>query len=285
MNITTDVPSRARSGMVKAGVVLMALIILAGATAPIAEAADTDITVYVGDAELEDGRSHISGGTTYVSLRTVSEALGAAVTWSGATQTATVTAENLKLTVKLGEKYMVANGRYLYLDSCATMQGGSLFVPVHQLCRAFGATVAWSEQNVYITPGSSPIAAGSVYYDDTDLYWLSRIIHAESRGEVLEGKIGVGNVVMNRVKSSQFPNNVYGVVFDRRCGVQFTPAYSGAINCTPSSESVIAAKLVLDGASTVGEALYFNANYLATSSWAAKNRPYLCTIGGHSFYC
>ena len=57
-------------------------------------------------------------------------------------------------------------------------------------------------------------------YDDHDLYWLSRLIEAEASGEGYIGKVAVGNCVLNRVLSKDYPNNVVKVIFDRNYGVQ-----------------------------------------------------------------
>ena len=51
----------------------------------------------------------------------------------------------------------------------------------------------------------------------------------------------------------------------------------------PNAESVIAAKLCLDGANTAGASLYFVNPYVAPNSWASRNRPYVATIGAHAF--
>ena len=61
-----------------------------------------------------------------------------------------------------------------------------------------------------------------------------------------------------------------------------TPAATGAVYNTPSAESVIAAKLALDGASTAGESLYFNA--AGVRCWASRNREVYATIGGQVFF-
>lgn len=121
-------------------------------------------------------------------------------------------------------------------------------------------------------------------YSENDLYWLSRLIEAEASGESAEGKSAVGGCVMNRVKSSEFPNTVYGVIFDTKHGVQYQPTANGAIYNTPSAESVKAAKDALSGKSTAGNAMYFCNTRVAKTSWAASNRPYLMTIGNHVFY-
>ena len=114
-----------------------------------------------------------------------------------------------------------------------------------------------------------------------NLSWLSRIIYAESGNQPLAGKIAVGNVVLNRVNSPAFPNSVYAVVFQQS---QFTPVMNGTIYSTPNAESVIAAKLCLDGANTVGDALYFVNPRATPGSWASRNRPHVATIGAHAFF-
>ena len=61
------------------------------------------------------------------------------------------------------------------------------------------------------------------------MMWLSRILYAEANTEPLAGKIAVGNVIMNRVKSPEFPDTIYSVIFDRKYGVQFTPVANGSV--------------------------------------------------------
>ena len=97
---------------------------------------------------------------------------------------------------------------------------------------------------------TSPGAA----YDAGELYWLSRIICAESGAESMSGQIAVGNVILNRVRSSSFPNTVEGVIFDRKDAVQFEPVSNGRVYLPPTSQSVEAAKRALDGENVVGSA-------------------------------
>ena len=89
---------------------------------------------------------------------------------------------------------------------------------------------------------------------------------------------------MNRVASKQFPNTIYSVIFDRKWGVQFTPTANGAINKIPSGESIIAAKLILDGCRISDDALYFLDPRQASSFWIVENRRALFSIGCHDFY-
>ena len=113
---------------------------------------------------------------------------------------------------------------------------------------------------------------------------LSRIIYAESGAEPMDGQIAVGNVVLNRVASSEFPNSVAGVIFDRVNGTQFEPVENGTVYRTPSPQSAEAAVRVLNGDNTIGSALYFYAPALSQGVWIQNNRTFLKTIGCHRFY-
>ena len=269
---------------------LLVLVLLA-TIMPLALAASTNsgsqpdaVPVYI-DGQLADlgADSIMLNGTTYVSLRGFSMAMGASnVTWYNGT--ATVYAPDLTVTATVGNIYLVANDRYLFVADGCILYSDSMMVPVRVLAEAFNASVAWSNEGhaVYVTSGSGAIESGSTYYDETDLYWMARIITAEARGESFEGQIAVGGVIMNRITSSEFPDTVYDVVFDRRYGVQFTPAYSGAIYNTPTESCIIAAKIALDGGNTAGDSLYFSSS--SVGCWAARSRPYTMTIGNHSFY-
>lgn len=131
---------------------------------------------------------------------------------------------------------------------------------------------------------SKTVTSASSSYSENDVYWLSRLIEAEASGESYEGKSAVGGCVINRVKSPDFPNTVYGVIFDKAYGVQYQPTANGAIYNTPSADSIRAAEEALKGISTAGNALYFCSTTVAPKSWAAANRAYCMTIGNHVFY-
>ncbi|MBR5454028.1 MAG: cell wall hydrolase [Clostridia bacterium] len=123
-----------------------------------------------------------------------------------------------------------------------------------------------------------------VKYNDEDLYWLSRIIYAEAGTEPFEGMVAVGSVVMNRVASDSYPDTVYEVIFDKKFGVQFTPAATGTVYRTPSRDAITAAKICLCGYSVSDEILFFLNERIATSTWTRDNCQYVMTIGNHDFY-
>lgn len=202
----------------------------------------------------------------------------------GSGNTANVVEETLNLTVSTGAPYIVANGRYLYAKDSIVLLNDSVALPVRLLAQVFNLRVDYDgdKQTVlldHVAGEGAYILAGDSYYDADSLYWLSRIIYAESGNQSLAGKIGVGNVVMNRVKSPKFPDSIYAVLYQKN---QFGPASSGSLKRTPNAESVIAAKLVLEGVEVVPDALFFNRAGL--SCYASRNRTYLTTIGAHAFY-
>ena len=218
-------------------------------------------------------------GVTYASLRSLCEVLtpGAQVSWNGSS--ATVYKEGvLSLTAVPGQDYIIANGRYLPTEGIVA-KNGSVLIPLNTIVKATDASCVWISGKLALTTGSGGILSADQFYNADDLYWLSRIIYAESGNQPLSGKIAVGNVVLNRVKSPRFPNTIHSVIFQRN---QFSPAKSGTVNRTPNAESVMAAKLCLDGAVELDSVLWFNRAGL--NSWASRNRTYVATIAQHSFY-
>ncbi|MBQ8510363.1 MAG: cell wall hydrolase [Clostridia bacterium] len=243
-----------------------------------------EVRVNGSDTDLD---ARLIGTTTYVRFDEVNELLSfgeASVSGEGGWMKASTQA--LSIDARSGDCYITANERYIGGSETITVDG-LLYIPVRSIAKAYNADVTWQDDTRSVDIDAAPgeaIESGSSYYNTEDVYWLSRIIHAEANGEPMAGKVMVGNVVQNRVNSSDFPNTIYNVIFDRQHGVQFTPTVNGMIYRTPDESSVIAAKLCLDGYSLSDSALYFLNPAIATSFWIVNNRPYLTTIGGHDFY-
>ena len=239
-------------------------------------------SLYINEV-LTDGVAHVENGTTYVSLRSVAEQLDgdAQVSWEG--RGAVVQGEGVELSAVPGEQWLSVNQRCLYIPDRVQMKDWRTLVPIRTLAEAFGAEVLWDAQanTIRVNTVKAPPVAD---YEEDALYWLSRIISAESRGESLRGQIAVGNVVLNRVADDDFPDTIYGVIFDDRWGGQFEPVRNGTVYQEPSGLSVVAAKLCLEGASIAGKSLYFLDPLKAGNLWTVYNRPYLMTIGVHDFY-
>lgn len=260
-----------------------ALLLIIALLLPQVQAA-SGVTVKVNGSTLSGVQ--LIGNTTYVPFVDFCRKMGASsASVSGSTGTAK---GSYTVQAKAGNAYVTANGRYFYTGSLSPVRqsGGTMLVPVRPLARAYGASVSWDAKTYTATvTGSGSVASGSSAYNSTDLYWLSRIISAEARGESLAGKIAVGNVVLNRVASKSFPNTVKAVIFEVTGGIyQFSPVLDGSVYNTPTEESVIAAKLVLDGASAASNALYFFNPAKTSASWIVRNCTYVVTIGNHAFY-
>lgn len=127
--------------------------------------------------------------------------------------------------------------------------------------------------------GSGSSTSGTNGYTSSDVALLARLIHAEARGESYTGQVAVGAVVLNRVKSSSFPNTISGVIYQPYA---FTCVNDGQINLSPNSTAFSAARDAMNGWDPSYGALYYYNPKVATSSWI-YTRPTIITIGRHVF--
>ena len=193
-----------------------------------------------------------------------------------------------------GEKdlpYFTADGRYLYAPEGWIEADGRLYLPWDAVERIFTLTLSFSEDPARVdvsSTGCRLLQGGADYYERTtqadDLYWLIHIIYAEAHHEPLAGQIGVGNVVLNRVKSDDFPATIMAVVLDREHTLQFSPVGTGEVTAVPDETAEIAAYLCLEGYNTAGESLYFVNPQRGDSSWFDRSLTPVCVIGEHHFY-
>ena len=200
--------------------------------------------------------AELCGGTSYVPFYGGVTTLrpDAEVTWEDGLFTAT--AEDFTMTCRIGDPYIAINERYLYIH---------------------GGVRGWADWTgkVELCSGGVPLTVEGKPYDDETLDLIAKVITHESGNQPLEGKMAVGNVILNRVNSPSFGSTVYEVIFSPN-------QFPGATNATPNAESILAARLVLEGANVVPEALYFNG--VGKPCWASRNKRLIKTIGGHSFY-
>ncbi|ADL12972.1 cell wall hydrolase [Acetohalobium arabaticum] len=115
---------------------------------------------------------------------------------------------------------------------------------------------------------------------DSNQGLLARIIHAEARGEPYRGQVAVGAVVLNRVRSSQFPDTIQEVVYQEG---QFTSVENGQINLNPNKTAYRAAKEALSGRDPSKDALYFYNPDKARTLWWLSTRETTVEIGNHVF--
>ena len=230
----------------------------------------------------------VINGEVYIPIRKFVESFvsGATVSYDSGSRTVTVVGAGHNISVSDGGYALYASGRVFFASTPSrVLSDGRMYVPVSNISRAFGLSYdASSTASASLWGTVRAAISGDVYYDADIVYWLSRIISAESKGEPLIGQIAVGNVVLNRVRSKDFPNTVWGVIFDRKWGVQFSPVSNGTIYNEPTATSILAAKICLDGFSVSSDALYFLRPSASTSSWIVNNRPFLFVIGNHYFF-
>ncbi len=239
------------------------------------------------DGWVYEGKVYKVNNTAYVGLREFScYADNSVVSWNEDALTATVTTDSLMLSAVENRRSLDANGRILWCEFGIFRIDDALYVPLRQIAQAFGFDAAYigSENRTYLTRQRGAIESGDTYYDSEELHWMSRIIHAESQGEPFLGKLAVGTVILNRVDDPQFPDTIYGVIFDNRNGTQFTPTANGTIYQTPGEESVMAAKICLENTRLSEEILYFLNRRISSSLWIVENCRFVMEIGGHSFY-
>lgn len=246
------------------------------------------INLNVNGRSVLQGRVFNLGGITYVPMFAFADWLGVfTYSQNSTTATARIGGENLEITAHAGDLYITANDRYFYTGREVMQVNGEIYVPILPMTKALNSRVVWRDEinGFYVSSGDTRrLKSGAEVYNADQVYWLARIISAEAKGEPMKGKIAVGNVILNRVRSSSFPNTIYGVIFDRKYGTQFSPVSNGTIYQTPTVDSIIAAKICLEGYSLSGDVLYFVNPKKAPNSWISRNRPYAFSVGNHAFY-
>ena len=126
---------------------------------------------------------------------------------------------------------------------------------------------------------NSSSSSSSSTNNSSNVNLIAKAIYGEARGEPYAGQVAVGAVIMNRVKSSKFPNTISGVVYQSGA---FDAVSDGQINLTPDATAKKAAQDALNGwDSSYGAIYYFNPN-TATNKWI-WSRPLTVTIGKHRF--
>ena len=112
-----------------------------------------------------------------------------------------------------------------------------------------------------------------------DVYLLARVVYGEARGEPYRGKVAVAAVVLNRMKSPDFPNTMAGVVYQKGA---FSIVDDGQINLTPDEEALRAARDALNGVDPTGGCTFYYTPD-KTSNKYMLSKPVVTVIGNHRF--
>lgn len=239
------------------------------------------------------GRAYRYGEEIYLSVADVCGFLGisAAESYDRTSHDVSITAPGLVLEAQVGRMYVVVNDRYLLNPRGILATEGRVYFPADLIEKIFNLRAEISAQKDKLELNlreAELLPGGESYYEDTfgrdNLLWLSRLISAEASDQPFAGKIGVGNVVLNRVASDRFPDTIFDVIFDTKNGVQFAPVYDGRIYKDADEQSKIAARICLEGYRMVGDSLFFVAPAMADDSWLKESYVYVTSIGQHDFY-
>jgi N-acetylmuramoyl-L-alanine amidase len=230
-----------------------------------------NITLFINGRQAPDGFAAEVDGVVYAPIESFCTLLSAG-----------------NISAEAGEPYISSEGRCIPCStssvSITVIDAGMLCAPVTALASASGQSVERTAKGEIVVSGTPTFPSADEVYGEEDLYWLSRIISAEARGECFEGQLAVGCVVINRTEHKSFPDTIYEVIYDNKFGVQFSPAHSGSVKKDPTDSAVRAAKLCLEGFSLSDSILFFFNSSIAAGSWITSNRTFTVTIGNHDFY-
>ena len=140
------------------------------------------------------------------------------------------------------------------------------------------------DNGIYVSGAVGGVTANALgiymsQQESNDLYLLAKCIHAEARGESYIGQVAVGAVILNRVASPDFPDTIYGVIYQPWA---FTAVHDGQINLEPEASAYQAAMDALNGWDPTYGSLYYYNPVTATSQWVF-NRQTVTVIGKHVF--
>lgn len=248
-----------------------------------------DIRLYKGSLLWD--RGFIRDEQLYVPMRLFCEELGLEPVTVHNGEALIMQAQGLELSAKSEDDYMKVNGRYVLSPGGFVMVGEEPYIPAETAESIFFTTVTVAEDMSSAKLDLSKlgiIIGGEQYYtlnfDSEDVFWLSRLIFAEATHQPLEGRIAVGNVVLNRVAFEEYPDTIREVIFDTKGGVQFDTTLGDAILNEADELSLIAAYMALDGVNTAGNSLFFVNPDKGDDRWFRSALAYVTTIGEHDFY-
>lgn len=232
--------------------------VVLGGVSPTPAATDNRLSVPLYVEGRQAGQCAVINGEPYVGVAAFCDALGLNAQIMENGMGVSLAADGLLLLAQTDRNYLMCNERYLYLTNGVRVLNGKTALPVEQLVRCMGLTAYWDRVQWTISVDDvqlKPLAPGAGYYNETDVYWLSRLISSMAADKPMDAKIAVGNVCVNRLGNERFAgqDNIYEVVFAKN---QFEAVTTGIIYMEPSEDSVIAAKLALEGYDVVGGADY-----------------------------
>lgn len=127
--------------------------------------------------------------------------------------------------------------------------------------------------------GGTAAGSGGDSTSDRSVQLLAACIYGESRGEPYKGQVAVGAVILNRVKSSKFPNSIAGVIYQPGA---FDAVSDGQIDLGPNEAALRAARDAMNGYDPTYGCLYYYNPATTTNKWMLS-KPVALQIGHHVF--
>jgi N-acetylmuramoyl-L-alanine amidase len=268
-------------------VLIAALSLLPGLSCTVQALDETAfITLNVnGNIIATDVWPYMKNGNIFVPVRFVSEALSAKVQWIPEEKKVVIIRKEKTIELWQGSDKLMVNGEQFTLDTAVEVLNNRTMVPVKYIAEHLDFTTEWHNPTytLHLYREGLGVPATSIAertYTDDDIIWLSRIVCVEARGLSVEGKVAVANVVLNRKRSPSFPNSICDVIFQVDVYQQFPPAHrEGFRELVPDDQSIIAAKMALEGINNIDRCLFFN-----NRPFKGKDKDLYKIIEGEYFY-
>lgn len=233
-----------------------------------------------------DTPGYIESGRTYLPIRFMVQAMGAqSIEWRAEEKLALITmADNSILQLAAEKSIASLDDETIEFSKPLPFHDGRLFVPIAELKDYLDFSISYNPQTIHVNIDKEEIVVAQDMIadpiDEEALLWLSRIVEVEAKGQPLENKIAVANVVLNRVESNDFPDTVYDVIFQVDVHTQFPPAHKdGFTDMEPSDESWQAAKVAMLGSNNIEDCLYFN-----NQPFSSIQERFFTEMNGEYFY-
>ncbi|WP_379154518.1 cell wall hydrolase [Paenibacillus sp. sgz5001063] len=165
----------------------------------------------------------------------------------------------------------------------AVAKGSQLVNTKHTAIQQHPPTQLFFSRTKLLSQEQRGQATWSYAVSEEDLLLLQKIVMAEAEGEPYQGKVAVANVVLNRLRSANFPDTIHDVIYQKS---QFSPVANGRLKrVKPNGDSIKAVAAALSGNKAVTDDTYFFLSLkLAQDLTVHHSRQYAKTIGNHTFY-
>ena len=266
--------------MKKVITLLVILVFALGATMSFAN----EITLYANDQMIKNDVTVIYRDyKLYGSVSELAKHFGSELIWLEYAQMAVVKIGDDYVSFGVGKaEYWVNNKDKKTLAEPSFIENDKLYVPIDDFMSLYEVETNFEPERLTYEIYSDLFSIEeseltSLAYTDEDLLWLARIVDVETGDATIFKRMAVANVVLNRVKSTRFPNTIKEVIFQSG---QFPPSRKESfLTLTPKMTSIIAAKRALEGENNVSTALFFN--YIPFKS---KANDFYKLIEGDYFY-